>query len=1421
MSDYRGNRVVPKLIKNNGTNNILLDLLLNYNVPISVNGTLNVAGIISGQKGISLSSVSNGTLNLSNQNTYAGSTIINSGTLKLSGSGSLGGPSATHSSNMVINGTLDYSSSVDQILGCVIDTVAFNQNSNCQIIVNGPGILHFRNPFRRNLFNGTLQINSGAYVKVGNNDATGSIDAVTSIITNGTLEFNRGTGSSHTNVNGSISGSGLIKLTGAGSIIITSGGNFSGNVLLNAGTSLTLNRIMNSAIFENNGTLTLNVTSSWNPNYVFNTTIDGNTTSLIYSTDYVAGTSIGAANITAQVQSAGFGNNASEFVGFVPGRIALVQRGVESFQVKVNNAIAAGASAVIIYNNTTGLTIPSLTTNIPVVMITQSLGEQFVAALNSTTVSCRIDTSSSSVPFSNTISGNGTIVKSGDTTLFMNIGSAYTGIISVTGGVLRVNNANGFGGATSIRPSTGAFEALGNIIVANPFSLGGTGVSSGGAIRNISDNNTLSGPVALTTASRINSDSGLLVLGGTVSGAFGLTIGGAGSTRVDGAITTPTTLTKDGAGTLELTAANTYTSTTTISAGTLRLSGSGTVGAGNITNNANLVIENNDGTTISRAISGTGTLTKNLNTKVIFTGTLSHTGVTTVNAGTFAVGAGGTTGDMSGSGSVVVNSGTTLEINRSNASTFSRPLSGSGSLVVLGGGTASFTGAITHTGGTTVSAGTMSIGAGSTTGSITGDIVNNATLQFNRSDSYTYAGVISGTGGVTKSAAGTTTLSGNNTYSGTTTISAGALRVAHANALGSATSTVSLPASTAIELTGGLTFSRNLSSAGTGISSGGSLRNISGNNTFNGNYTQTAASRINSDADTLTLSNSGTLTGAFGLTLGGAGNILVQRPIATSTGTLTKDGAGTVTLTEDNTYTGTTTVSVGTLVVGNGGTTGTVTSVSVAAVATLTFNRSNDYTYAGVLSSTGSVVKQGAGSLILTGASTHTGSLTVSQGILQIGNGSTTGSTTSSIVNNASVVFNRSNASTHSAVISGTGSVTNSGTGTTTLSGANTYTGGTTISAGGITIGAGSTSGSIVGDVTNNGTLTFNRSDSYTYAGVISGTGGVTKSAAGTTTLSGNNAYSGTTTISAGALRIAHTNALGSATSTVSLPSNTAIELAGGLTFSRNLSSAGTGISSGGSLRNISGNNTFNGNYTQTAASRINSDAGILTLGSAGTLTGTFGLTFGGAGDILVQRPIATSTGAVTKDGVGTLVLSAANTYSGVTTISGGTVRFALASALYNNTTASWTKTNIVVNTGATFAINVGGTNEFTTSNVSTLLTNLLTTINNNGLRSGSSIGFDTSNSPSDFTISSNITNSTGTGAGAVGVVKLGTGTLVLSGTGNTYTGGTVINGGTLKAGNATCFGTGTITLNAGATLDLSGFTITNAIVNNGGTIIN
>ena len=237
--------------------------------------------------------------------------------------------------------------------------------------------------------------------------------------------------------------------------------------------------------------------------------------------------------------------------------------------------------------------------------------------------------------------------------------------------------------------------------------------------------------------------------------------------------------------------------------------------------------------------------------------------------------------------------------------------------------------------------------------------------------------------------------------------------------------------------------------------------------------------------------------------------------------------AGTTILTADNTYTGNTTISLGTLQLGNGGTSGSIVT-NVTDNGTLAFDRSDTVTFASVISGSGSVAQIGSGATILTADSTYTGGTTISLGTLQLGNGGTTGSILGDVTDNGTLAFNRSDVVTFPGLISGSGTVAQIGPGTTILTADSTYAGGTTISLGTLQLGNGGTSGSIVGDVADNGTLAFNRSDTVTFAGVISGTGSVAQIGPGTTILTGNSTYTGGTTISLGTLQLGNGGTSGS-----------------------------------------------------------------------------------------------------------------------------------------------------------------------------------------------------------------------------------------------------------------------------------------------------
>jgi len=164
------------------------------------------------------------------------------------------------------------------------------------------------------------------------------------------------------------------------------------------------------------------------------------------------------------------------------------------------------------------------------------------------------------------------------------------------------------------------------------------------------------------------------------------------------------------------------------------------------------------------------------------------------------------------------------------------------------------------------------------------------------------------------------------------------------------------------------------------------------------------------------------------------------------------------------------------------------------------------YTFAGSGSISGgsALFKQGSGTLVLDATTTHSGATTISEGVLQIGAGGTTGalSLASAITNNATLAFNRSDTLTQgidfAAALGGSGKLTQAGTGTLVLTGANSYTGATTVSQGILQVGIGGTDGTLGNNshtsIAAGAELRINRGTGnfgYAYTGELSGDGTV------------------------------------------------------------------------------------------------------------------------------------------------------------------------------------------------------------------------------------------------------------------------------------------------------------------------------------------
>jgi len=670
---------------------------------------------------------------------------------------------------------------------------------------------------------------------------------------------------------------------------------------------------------------------------------------------------------------------------------------------------------------------------------------------------------------------------------------------------------------------------------------------------------------------------------------------------------------------------------------------------------------------------------------------------------------------------------------------------------------------------------------------------------------------------------------------------------------------------------GQVSAGQNLFVFGFGGSGGGTLRYTgsaasTSDRAFSLRGSTTAASNAIEAAGT---SAAATLTLTGGLSAGASGTYTARLAganagvneyagvIANGSGTvaLEKTGSTTWALTGTNTYSGGTTVSAGTLSVGDGGTTGTLGggSVSVASGATLGFDRTDaGLTVSNAISGSGVVEQRGSGTTALTGTNTYTGPTTVSAGTLSLGSGSTGGSlstsTAISIASGATFAVNRSNAVSLSNIISGDGGLAKLGTGNLTLSGTNTFAGGTSLSAGTLTVTTNTALGSgavtfttagatltIASDISNaiavaaNGTLAAGATN-VELSGDFSGSGTLTKTGTGTLTLSGAaSTFTGDLVISGGSgansiVKAGSANAFGSGT----------IEILGGggntgSTFDLNGFSLNNGLIIG------QGNSGVND-----AGALQNTDAANpAILNGAVSLGGE--IYVGGAGDItfngLVSGGVNPSNAySLFKDGAGTWSFTnTGNTFDGFYyQVAGATEVASLAnlnqpSALGQPTDAN--RNRFVFGIGGTG----GGTLRFNGSAAST--SDRVFVLQGSTAAADNTIEAAGTSAAATLTLTGGLSATragsytarlAGSNAGVneyAGVIANGSGTLSLLKEGtttwallaaNTYTGTTTVAGGRLAVNGS--IGAGAVTV-SGGTLGGSGSIAGTVAVQAGGTL--
>ncbi|EDW1163704.1 fibronectin-binding autotransporter adhesin ShdA [Salmonella enterica subsp. enterica] len=664
---------------------------------------------------------------------------------------------------------------------------------------------------------------------------------------------------------------------------------------------------------------------------------------------------------------------------------------------------------------------------------------------------------------------------------------------------------------------------------------------------------------------------------------------------------------------------------------------------------------------------------------------------------------------------------------------------------------------------------------------------------------------------LTKQGDGTLILSNTGNDYGDTEIDGGILAAKDAAALG--TGDVTIAESATLELSQG-TLDNNVTGEGQIVKSGSDELIVTGANDYSGGTTISGGTLTADHADSLgtgTIANSGVLQvgeGELENTLSG-------------TGSLVKIGTGELTLNGDNDYSGGTTIDDGVLIADN------ADSLGTGAVANNGVLQVGEGELKNTLSGSGSLVKTGTGELTLSGDNTYSGGTTITGGTLTADHADSLG--TGAIANNGVLQVGEGELKN---TLSGTGSLVKIGTGELTLNGDNDYSGGTTIDDGVLIADNADSLGT--GAVANNGVLRVGEGE---LKNTLSGTGSLVKIGTGELTLSGDNDYSGGTTISDGTLTADHADSLGSGDI-----DNSGVLKVGEGELENTLSGSGSLVKTGTGELTLSGdNNTYSGDTTIADGTLIAANVNALGSGDIDN-SGTLILDANGAFEL---ANVTTHSGATTALAAGSTLDAGQFTQEDGSTLSidlgaatddavitadsvalGGTLNVTgIGSVTDSWTPEAYTYTLIGSDSAITTDfddLTVAGMNredvDFLTidgkvdeaDNTHYDLTASLSWYADRDNATTDAHGtFTLSDPDGSFNVAATLTDVDGTldpGSRWDGksLTKEGAGTLILSGD-NDYSGGTTINEGTLVAASTTALGTGLVDNNATLVLDVDG----------------